>query len=118
MLTRLRERLNRDEDVRTVVGVGDSPDAALARIHSAVDRETEYECSRVDDELAIAEPGAPVRGLADAMSDVLHVKATAMDFGTRVEIEGHARPELVHFVLMTLAKSRPWVGAPAWDDPA
>jgi hypothetical protein len=118
VLARLRERFNRHENVRTVVGVGDSPDAALARIRSAFDRETEYECSRVDHELAIAEPGAPVRGLSDAMSDVLHVKATAMDFGTRVELRGRVRPEIVHFVLMTLAKSRPWVGAPAWDDPA
>jgi hypothetical protein len=117
-LARLRERLNRSEGVRTIVGVGDSPDAALARIQSAVNRETEYECSRLDDELAIAASGAPVRGLADAMSDVLHIKATAMDFGTRVEIRGHARPEIVHFVLMMVAKSRPWVGAPAWDDPA
>jgi hypothetical protein len=53
----------------------------------------------------------PTEGLAGAAADILRVRATELDVGTRVDVEGRAEPHVVHRVLSAIAQSPPWMRA-------
>jgi hypothetical protein len=92
-----------------VVAVGEPPGAALHRVEAAVDDLPDFVSSRRGDRVTITK--------SSDVLDRLEVTATRMEVGTRVELKGHIEPRVTHQVLRALAMSRPWMWAPAWDEP-
>ena len=88
-----------------MVAVGEAPAVALNRVAAAA-RGSRYPVERAESRITIGGP---------PLNDYLVVEASAMDVGTRVELDGHIDPELANAVLQALAKSRPWTWAPSFD---
>jgi hypothetical protein len=103
------------EDVSMSVATGETPEQIIDRVAAALADLTDHTTSRRDKcRLAISRSYGPLRqqpaeGLGSAAADVLEVRATPLDIGTRVDIEGRAEPPVVHRVLTAIAKSRPWM---------
>jgi hypothetical protein len=103
------------EDVSITVATGETPEQIIERIAAAVAELRDYTTSRQDGgRIAISRRYGPLaqeptEGLASAAADVLEVRATSLDVGTRVDIDGRAEPLVVHRVLSAVARSRPWM---------
>jgi hypothetical protein len=104
------------EEVSITVATGETPEQIIARIAAALSDLRDYRLSREESALAISRSYGPLAqdpsgGLARATADVLEVRATQLDVGTRVDIEGRAEPAVVHRVLSAIAQSPPWMTA-------
>lgn len=101
------------ERYRGVAAVGISPVGALDHVEAAVRQLGGYMSEREDGELTITHVRGvdPATPLADAFEDVLHVRATRADAGTRVEIWGFAEPRLIGAIRGALARTPPWTRA-------
>jgi len=89
---------------------GISPVGVLDHVEAAIRGLDGYAVARDDGEVTITrslavEPAAP---LADALEDVLRVKARRAEVGTIVEISGYAEPEVIAAVRNALARTPPW----------
>jgi hypothetical protein len=121
VIERLVERLVEFEDFRGVVGVGEHPAFALDRVERA-GRNAGLPCSRSGDVIAIGDLLAPIgdgpepgdKTVSGALADVLYVHSSRMDVGTRVDLFGHQKPEVIHAVLAALAEAPPWMSGPVW----
>jgi hypothetical protein len=92
---------------------GISPVGALDHVEAAIRGLDDYVATRTEDTVAItrrvaADPATP---LADALEDVLRVRATRAEVGTVVEISGYAEPEVIAAVRQALARTPPWTTA-------
>jgi hypothetical protein len=104
------------EDVAMTVATGETPEQIIDRVAAALLHLSDHSVSRAGATLAISRsygplPMEPASGLARAASDVLEVRAAALEVGTRVDIEGRAEPSVVHRVLSAIAQSPPWMAA-------
>ena len=95
-------RINR---YRGAVATGISPVGAIDHVEAAARALENYSIEREDNRLEI-KPSEVLGAL-----DVLHVQATRMDVGTRVDIWGVAEPELIAAVRDALARTPPWTNA-------
>jgi hypothetical protein len=100
----------RRERYQGFCATGIAPVGALDHVETAIRGLDGYVATRAGDTVAItrriaADPAIP---LADALEDVLRVRATREDVGTIVEISGYAAPEVIAAVLQALARTPPW----------
>jgi hypothetical protein len=89
---------------------GIAPVGALDHVEAAIRGLDGYVATRTQDTVAItralaADPATP---LADALEDVLRVRAARAEVGTIVEISGYAEPEVMEAVGRALARTPPW----------
>jgi hypothetical protein len=93
---------------------GIAPVGALDHVEAAIRALEGYEATRPADQVAITRSlaAAPATPLADAIEDVLRVRATRADVGTIVEISGYAEPEVIAAVRQALARTPPWTRSP------
>jgi hypothetical protein len=89
---------------------GISPVGALDHVEAAIRSLNDYAVARDDGELTITRGLAvdPAIPLADALEDVLRVKARRAEVGTIVEISGYAEPDVIAAVRNALARTPPW----------
>ena len=103
----------RRERYHGLCATGIAPVGALDHVEAAIRGLDGYVATRTRDTVAItrrlaADPATP---LADALEDVLRVRATRAEVGTIVEISGYAAPEVIAAVRQALARTPPWTRA-------
>jgi hypothetical protein len=104
------------EDVSMTVATGETPEQIIDRIATGLLDLREHTVSREENTLAISRRYGPLAQepsgtLGEAAADVLTVRASRLDVGTRVDIEGRGEPAVVHRVLSAIAQSPPWMTA-------
>jgi hypothetical protein len=93
---------------------GIAPVGALDHVEAAIRSLDGYVTTRTGDTVTITR-GLAIDAetpLADAVEDVLRVKATRAEVGTIVEISGYARPEVIAALRSALAQTPPWTRSP------